>query len=75
MLKNQFCGTGTGSAGTVNFCLAEPECVSGSGSGSGAGFGSGYNIKSNKKSKEGNFLGNNAASDIEKVRFCTNFIL
>ncbi len=41
------------------------------------GFGSGSNIKCNKKVKnqkgEANFLENNAASDIEKARFCTIF--
>jgi hypothetical protein len=50
-----------------------------SGSGSGAGFGSKSNIKSKKVLKnlklENNFLGNNAASDIEKARFCANFNL
>jgi hypothetical protein len=83
LTKNQCCGNGTGSAGTVNFFLSGTGMRYGSrfvsGSGSGAGFGSKSNIKSKKSKKnqklEANFLGNNVASDNKKARFCTNFIL
>ncbi len=72
----QCCGTGT--AGTVILCLGGTGTGiyygSSSGSGSGTGFGAGSNIKQNKNSKnqkcKANFLGNNAASDTEKARFC-----
>jgi hypothetical protein len=63
------CGAGT--ARTVTFCL----CGSGSGISSRTGFGSGSNKKVNKSKMRGNFSGNHAASDIEKARFCTHFLL
>jgi hypothetical protein len=69
------CGNRTGTAGTVTFCLS--GTVTGMHYGYRTGFGSGSNIKCNKKVKnqkgEANFLENNAASDIEKARFCTIF--
>jgi hypothetical protein len=58
--------------GTVTFCPIGTEIHYGS----GTGIGSGLNIKWNKNSiKENNFLENNAASDIEKARFCAKFLL
>ncbi len=67
MPYKQCCGTGT--AGTVTFSLRGTGMHSDSGSSSGTGFGSGSIIKWNTKV---NFLVNNAVSNIEKARFCTN---
>jgi hypothetical protein len=71
----QCCGTGT--AGTVTFCLCGTR--TGKHYGSGTGFGPESNIKCNKKSKkqkgEAKFLGNNAAFDIEKARLCKKNLL
>jgi hypothetical protein len=66
----QCCGPGT--AGTITFC---PSGIgTGMHYGSGTGFGSGCNIKRNLKSQKitmrGQFLGNKLLSDIEKARFC-----
>ncbi len=71
--------SGTGTTRTATFCLSGTGIVMHSGS--GTGFGPGYNIKcaviqkSKDQKLEGDFLGNNAASSIEKARFCTNFLL
>ncbi len=74
-------GTGTGTAGTVTFCLSGTGTRTRMHYGSGyrIEFGAGSNIKCNEKVKksklEASFLGNNAAADIEKARFCRIFLL
>ncbi len=68
----QCCRPGTGTAGIVTFCL------SGTGTRMHYSSGSGSNIKCHRKvkiKKEANCLENNAASDIEKARFDTDFFL
>jgi hypothetical protein len=77
--KRAVCGTGTGSAGAVTFCLSETgtHYVSSSGSGSKTGFGSDSNIKLNKEVKniklESHFLGIKSASETEKQDFVQIF--
>jgi hypothetical protein len=68
----QRCGTGT-----ATFCLSGTGTIMHSGS--GIEIGPGSNIKCNTKVKnqklETYFLGNNAASSIEKAKFYSNFLL
>jgi hypothetical protein len=70
-------GAGTETAGTATFCLRVTGTVMHSVY--GTGFEPGSNIKCNTKVKnlklEANSLDNNDASNTEKARFCTNFLL
>ncbi len=73
----QCCGTGTKTAGIATFALAEPECITVPVPKPDLDPDLTYvrNEKVKESKLRATFLVNNAASDIEKARFCTNLLL